>query len=308
MADNTYQQTEKLSDQLVIRRARRVTWVGFWWNALLGTIKVVAGVLGRSGALVADGIHSFSDFITDLIVIVFIGVARKKPDANYQYGHGKYETFATMLIAVALGIVGIFIFVEGITQVIHAIGGTLPPRPGFIALVICGLSIIVKEILYRYTRRVGEQIHSAAVVANAWHHRSDAFSSIATLIGVAGAYILGHRWLILDPIAQAVVAIFIIIVAIKMAAPAIRELLEVSLPSDTAGQIRRASESTPGVCAYHHLRTRRNGNKIIIEVHIKVDPDISVRQGHQIATAVENNIRAIFGADTIITTHTEPSA
>lgn len=295
-----------ISEATAVKKARHVTWVGFWWNAFLGAIKVVAGVFAHSGALVADGIHSFSDFITDVIVLVFVGIARKKPDNKYQYGHGKYETFATMLIAVALGVVGLFILYEGIIQIIEAAKGHLPDKPGFIALVICALSILVKEALFHYTRRVGEEINSTAVVANAWHHRSDAFSSVATLLGIGGAYFLGHHWLVLDPIAQAVVAVFIIVVAGKMAAPAVKELLEASLPDETEDEIRLAIADTPGVCAFHHLRTRRNGSYAIVDMHIKVDPDITVSEAHSIASAVEHNIRQKIGADTLITTHIEP--
>lgn len=163
-----------------VKEARHVTWVGFWCNAALGTAKVIAGIVGRSGALVADGIHSFSDFITDVIVLVMVGIARRRPNARYQYGHGKYETFATMLIAVALIIVGIGIFIDGIKHVILALRGQELARPGWIALAICFASIVVKEWLFRYTRRVGVRIQSGAVIANAWHHRSDAFSSVAT--------------------------------------------------------------------------------------------------------------------------------
>ncbi len=290
-----------------VKEARHVTWVGFWCNAALGTAKVIAGIVGRSGALVADGIHSFSDFITDVIVLVMVGIARRRPNARYQYGHGKYETFATMLIAVALIIVGIGIFIDGIKHVILALRGQELARPGWIALAICFASIVVKEWLFRYTRRVGVRIQSGAVIANAWHHRSDAFSSVATLVGVAGAMFLGENGRILDPIAAMIVAVFIIIVGIKMAIPAINELLEVSLPEKMEDQIRHIIAESEGVRTYHHLRTRRNGSKIIIEVHLKVNPDITVEQGHSIATEVENKLKNDFGNDsTIITTHIEP--
>lgn len=293
-------------DREAVRQARHVTWVGFWCNAVLGTAKVVAGIFGRSGALIADGVHSFSDFVTDLIVIVMVGIARRKPDARYQYGHGKYETFATMLIAVALVIVGVGIFIDGVKNIIEAIQGHEPERPRMIALVICALSIVVKEWLFRYTLAVGKRIHSGAVVANAWHHRSDAFSSLATVVGVAGAMFLGPGWRVLDPIAAAVVAVFIVIVGVKMAIPTVTELLEVSLPEKVEDEIRHTIATTPGVIAYHHLRTRRNGPAFIIETHLKVDPDISVNAGHAIASEVEQRLTDQFGPQSIITTHIEP--
>lgn len=296
-----------ISPEEEIRQARRVTWTGFWCNAVLGAAKVVAGIAGRSSALVADGVHSFSDFITDVIVLVMVGISRKKPDARYQYGHGKYETFATMLIAVALAVVAIGIFIDGYNHVMATIRGEELPRPGWIALTICIASIVVKEWLFRYTKRVGERINSGAVVANAWHHRSDAFSSLATLLGVAGAMFLGHKWAILDPVAAMVVAVFIAIMSVKMALPAIRELLEESLPEKIEDQIRAIIANTPGVITYHHLRSRRNGSSIIIEVHLKLNPDITVSEGHHIASDVERSLYSHFGKDTtIVTTHIEP--
>lgn len=290
-----------------VRVARHVTWVGFWWNALLGVAKVCGGILGRSNALVADGIHSFSDFLSDIIVLVMVGIARKKPDERYQYGHGKYETFATLLLSVVLLAVAVGIFADGCRNVVSALSGEVIPRPGVIALDLCVLSLVVKEWLYRYTRRAGERINSAAVVANAWHHRSDAFSSIATLVGVGGAMFLGEGGRVLDPLAAMVVAVMIAVVSVKMAIPAIKELLEIALPADVEERIREAIVSTPGVRAYHHVRTRRNGYSVIVEVHIKVDPDISVISAHDIASDVERRIRGVFDRDTsIVTTHIEP--
>lgn len=286
--------------------ARRVTWVGFWCNALLGTLKVVAGIIGRSGAVIADGIHSFSDFVTDVIVLVMVTIGRRGSDSRYEYGHGKYETFGTMLVAWALVIAGGFIFYEGLTAFIGALKGEPLPEPGFIALIVCVLSIVTKEWLYRYTVAAGKKIESQAVIANAWHHRSDAFSSIATLLGVGGAMFLGEGWRILDPLAEMIVALFIIIVGFRTSKPAILELLEISLPKDTIQTIEKAIADTDGVLAFHHLRTRRNGRASIIDVHIKVNPYIPVIEGHTIATAVEHRIREILGASTMVTTHIEP--
>lgn len=299
--------TSKITPEEAVRVARHVTWVGFWWNAVLGAAKVAGGILGRSNALVADGIHSFSDFLSDVIVLVMVGIARRKPDAKYQYGHGKYETFATLLLSLVLALVAVGIFIEGFNDVRNALGGEALSRPGAIALILCVCSLGVKEWLYRYTRREGERINSGAVVANAWHHRSDAFSSVATLVGVVGAMFLGDKWRILDPVAAMVVAVMIIVVSVKMAIPAIMELLEIALPNDAENQIKKAIISTPGVKAFHHLRTRRNGSSVIVETHIKVDPNITVITAHNIASAVERNISDVFDKDSsIVTTHIEP--
>lgn len=289
-----------------VKRARHVTWVGFWCNAGLGTAKVLAGIFGHSGAVIADGVHSFSDFLTDLIVLVMVTIGRRGENDQYEYGHGKYETFGTMLVAIALIIVGILLFWEGLESTITTIGGDIPPRPAMITIIVCVLSIVVKEWLFRYTARVGREINSATVVANAWHHRSDAFSSIATLIGVAGAIFLGEHWRILDPVAQMVVAVMIVVVGYRTVRPAILELLEVSLPVKDREIIENTIASTPGVDAYHHLRTRQNGSRKIIDVHIKVAPDISVVEAHDIATDVEHRISRDFNGNALVTTHIEP--
>lgn len=299
-----------VSPKEAVHIARHVTWVGFWINAILGVAKVAGGIFARSSALVADGIHSFSDFLSDIIVIVMVGISRKHPDNSHQFGHGRFETLATILLSLILIIVGIGIFYEGIRDVIAVAKGAVLPRPGFIAIIILLASILSKEWLYHYTRRAGERIHSEAVVANAWHHRSDSFSSIATLIGVGGAMFLGEKWRILDPIAAMVVAIFIIGVALKMARPAIDELLGASLPADLRMGIEKTLSETPGVHRWHALRTFKSGNDAVIEVHVKVDPEINVREAHKIATHAEHRIKNLVkgssGMSTHVTTHIEP--
>lgn len=295
-----------LTDKEVVSKARHVTWVGFWVNAVLAAIKISAGIVGRSGAMIADGIHSLSDFITDGIVIIFVGLSRKKADEDHAYGHGKYETFATLLIAVALGIVAIGFFADSASKVWSALHGELLPRPHMVALVVAVVSIAAKEWLFRYTRSWGRRLDVQAVVANAWHHRSDAFSSVATLVGIAGAMFLGESWRVLDPIAALVISIFIFAVAVQIARPAVRELLESSLPEADVHSIENAVSMVSGVRAFHHLRTRRNGNKAIVGLHVKVDPIITVEAGHDIATAVEDSLRRLLGDDSIITVHIEP--
>lgn len=289
----------------VVKVGRRVTWVGFWVNALLAAVKIAAGVAGRSSALVADGVHSLSDFATDMVVIVMLGVSRRSENERYTYGHGKYETLGTLVIAVLLAGVGAMMFYDGLTGVISAARGSLPPRPGWITLAVALLSIGSKEWLFHYTRRWGRKIGSAAVVANAWHHRSDAISSVATLLGVAGAMFLGHKWTVLDPIAAMLVSVFVAAVGVKLAVPTMKELLEISLPAATVAEMKRIVASTPGVMAFHHFRSRRNGSRMIVDLHIKVDPQISVSRAHDIATDVEQRLRDRFG-DVLVNTHIEP--
>ena len=295
-----------LNDRDVVRSARRVTWLGFWINAVLGIGKVLAGIFGRSSAMLADGIHSFSDFITDIIVIVFVGVARRKANEKYQYGHGKYETFATMLVALILGIVGVKFLVDVAEKTWYSFHGHHLESPKWLALVMAVISIASKEWLYRYTRMVGERIQSAVVVANAWHHRSDALSSLATLAGIAGAMFLGPAWRVLDPIAAMVVSVFIIIVSFQIGTPAVKELLEASLPADIVQGMYHVIGQTPGVEAFHHFASRRNGNRMILDFHIKVNPHITVDHGHHIASEVEERLRDAYGDGMMVNIHVEP--
>ena len=284
----------------------KVTWIGSIVNFLLLTFKFVAGILGHSSALVADAVHSLSDFATDIIVIVFVKISGKPEDDDHRYGHGKYETLATALIGVALFAVGIGLLVSGATKVADVIKGVVLPAPSMIALVAAAVSIVAKEILYRYTVRVGKNLNSQAVVANAWHHRSDAFSSIGTLIGIGGAILLGEKWRILDPLAAIVVSAFIIKVAVDLVKPAIDELLERSLPAETEKRILDIITAFPEVSSPHHLRTRRIGNHIAIEVHLRMDGQTTLENAHTVASNVEKRLRAEFGTDTHIGIHMEP--
>ena len=284
----------------------KVTWIGSIVNFLLLTFKFVAGILGHSSALVADAVHSLSDFATDIIVIVFVKISGKPEDDDHRYGHGKYETLATALIGVALFAVGIGLLVSGATKVADVIKGVVLPAPSMIALVAAAVSIVAKEILYRYTVRVGKNLNSQAVVANAWHHRSDAFSSLGTLIGIGGAILLGEKWRILDPLAAIVVSAFIIKVAADLLKPCVDELLERSLPAETEKRILDIIASFPEVSSPHHLRTRRIGNHIAIEVHLRMDGKTSLEDAHTVATNVERQLKSEFGPDTHIGIHMEP--
>lgn len=283
-----------------------MTWVSFAADTVLSVLKIAAGIVGRSGALIADGIHSLSDLITDLIVLVMVGIAGRKPDAKYTYGHGKYETMATLLISMALGAVAIGIFYEGLSHVIRAIEGEILPRPTLITLIVVAGSIGVKEWLFHYTRRAGERLHSAAIVANAWHHRSDSLSSMATVIGIAGAMFLGQHWRVLDPIAAMTVSVFIGYMAVKLGAPAFRELLDAAVPADTLARMMATIRTVPGVITFHHVRTRRIGNTIGVDLHLKVKPDITVVEGHKIASKAETALKREFGSEMIVNIHVEP--
>lgn len=290
-----------------VRIARHVTWVGFWVNAFLGVAKVAGGIIGHSSALLADGIHSFSDFISDIIVIVMVGKSRQGADRSHQFGHGRYETMATLLLALILLIVAAIIFIDALSIIQHVAEGLELPRPGIITIIILLLSIASKEWLFHYTRRSGQKIHSEAVIANAWHHRSDAFSSVATLIGVGAAFFLGPQYRVLDPIAAMVVAGIIAVVSVKMIRPAASELLGASLPTEICDRIEQTLTGTQGVKGWSCLRTFKSGNEAYVEVHIMVDPKINVESAHKIATNAESNIIILLQPLLAhVTTHIEP--
>lgn len=284
----------------------KVIWIGSVVNFILLIFKFVAGFLGHSSALVADAVHSLSDFVTDIIVLVFVKISCKPEDEDHKYGHGKYETLATALTGLALLAVGLGLLAGGAMKVSEALNGAVLPAPSVIALIAAAVSIVSKEILYCYTVRVGKKMNSQAVIANAWHHRSDAFSSIGTLVGVGGAIWLGPKWRILDPIAAIVVSAFIIKVAIELIKPCIDELLERSLPSETEKRILEIIGSFSEISSPHHLRTRRIGNHIAIEVHLRMDGQLTLENAHGIASKVEKSLKEEFGPDTHIGIHMEP--
>lgn len=293
-------------DNSRIDTIRNVTLIGSVVNLLLTIGKIIAGIVGKSSAMVADGVHSLSDLVTDIIVLVFVRVSGKEQDSNHKYGHGKYETFATMLIGFALMIVGLGILWTGGKKVFDAINGVVIEHPGYIALYAALISIATKEGLYWYTKIIGTRVNSQAMVANAWHHRSDAFSSIGTALGISGAILLGEKWRVLDPVAGIVVSFFILKVAWDIANPSIKELLESSLPEKTENEILEIIKNTAGVKGFHNLRTRKIGEIYAIEVHIKVDRALTVESSHQIASQVEKSLRDRFGAQSHTGIHIEP--
>lgn len=288
------------------REIFRVTWIGSIVNLLLLIFKFVAGIVGHSAAMVADAVHSLSDFVTDIIVILFVRISGKPQDEGHDYGHGKYETLATAIIGIILFFVGVGILYNGTTSVIDTLGGKTLVKPSIWALIVAAISILSKELLYRYTIYKGKHLNSQALTANAWHHRSDALSSIGTLIGIGGAICLGEQWRILDPIAAIVVSIFIMKVAMQLLKPCVDELLERSLPADTENKILEIIGSFPEVSAPHNLRTRRIGNHIAIEVHIRMAGEISLLEAHTIATNIERRLKDEFGNMTHIGIHMEP--
>ena len=284
----------------------KVTIIGSSVNFLLLVFKFVAGFMGHSAAMLADAVHSLSDFVTDLVVIVFVRISNKPQDKTHDYGHGKYETLATAIIGLLLLVVGFGILWNGASSIYAFIKGQQLEKPGMVALIAALVSIVAKEILYQYTVIEGKKLDSQAVIANAWHPRSDALSSIGTAIGIGGAILLGENWRVLDPVAAVIVSFFIIKVAIQLLIPCVDELLEKSLPDEVEKEIEQALLSFPGVSEPHHLRTRRIGSYYAIEVHVRMDGNITLEEAHVTATAIEHRLKDIFGEGTLINIHVEP--
>jgi len=284
----------------------KVTLVGGVANLLLVGFKFIAGTVGHSGAMLADAVHSLSDFLTDVVVLIFVGISAKPQDESHDFGHGKFETIATLFIGLALVAAAIGIVVSGAGKLADWLQGEDLPSPGMMALWGALVSIAVKEILYQYTARKGRKLESKAVVANAWHHRSDALSSIGAAIGIGGAILLGNRWTVLDPLASIVVGAMLVKVAWDLLAPSIGELTEQSLPDSTEKEIIGLIESVEGVCQPHNLRTRRIGNRIAAEVHIRLDGSLSLNEAHEKASAIERLFKERFGENAHIIIHMEP--
>ena len=284
----------------------KVTLVGGVINVVLLLFKFVAGIVGHSAAMVADAVHSLSDFVTDIIVIIFVHISGKPKDKSHDYGHGKYETLAMTIIGVALLAVAVGIVYSGVTKIIDWLSGQQLEAPGTLALWAALLSVLLKEGVYRYSMVKARQLQSQAVEANAWHHRSDALSSIGTAIGIGGAIFLGQRWTVLDPVASVIVGLFIVKVAIFLLRDGIGDLMEQSLPDEVEEEILRLAGSVEGVCEPHDLRTRRIGNHYAIELHILMDGHITLCEAHDKASEVEDLLKKNYGDETHIAVHVEP--
>ena len=289
-----------------VKEIYKVTIAGSAINAVLLAFKFVAGIVGHSSAMIADAIHSLTDFATDIVVLVFVKLGNKPEDKDHDYGHGKYETLATAIIGVSLLVVGAMICCSGVSKTLRAIRGETLQQPGLIALVAAVVSIALKEWAYRFTVRAGRKCHSEAVVANAWHHRSDALSSVGTMVGVGGAILLGEKWAVLDPLAAIVVSIFVIKAAWALVSQSVRELTDASLPDSEEDEILAIAGAEEGVGEIHNLRTRRIGNHIAIEMHLRMEGSTSLYEAHRRATNIERRLKERFGPETHVVTHLEP--
>ena len=284
----------------------RVTLTGSVVNLLLVGLKAVAGLVGHSAAMISDAVHSLSDFVTDIVVLVFVRVSARPQDEDHDYGHGKYETLATLFIGLALAAAAVGIVVSGAGKLARWLQGEDLPAPGKIALWAALGSIVAKEFLFQYTRIKGKHLDSKALEANAWHHRSDALSSVGTAIGIGGAILLGSRWTVLDPLASIVVGAMLVKVAWDLLGPSFGELTDSSLPADMEQEMLDLIRGIPGVEDPHNLRTRRIGNRIAAEVHIRLDGSLPLSEAHEKASEVERRFKERFGAQSHIIVHMEP--
>ena len=283
-----------------------MTLLGGAVNVVLLVLKFVAGIVGHSAAMVADAVHSLSDFVTDVIVLIFVHISGKPKDKSHDYGHGKFETLATTVVSMSLLVVAAGILYSGVMKIVAWANGAQLEAPGMLALWAALLSIVLKEATFRYSMVKARQLNSQAVEANAWHHRSDAMSSVGTAIGIGGAIFLGERWTVLDPVASVIVGLFIVKVSLELLWVGIGDLMEQSLPDEVETEILRLAASVPGVSDPHELRTRRIGNHYAIELHILVDGDLPLREAHEKASQVEKLLRSHYGEETHIAVHVEP--
>ncbi len=284
-------------------RVRRVTWIGLLFNLGLSAIKLAAGIYGSSQAVVADAVHSLSDSTTDLAIIAGSHFWSKPADADHPYGHRRIETVVTIFIGLVLLVAGLGIAAEALST-IHIPHDCVP---GPIAAVAAAVSIVCKEGLFRWTARVGKQVRSPALLANAWHHRLDAISSIPALLAVGGA-ILFPEWHFLDHAGALVVSVLIIHAAVGIVLPGISELIDAGASAETCERIREVARRHAGVQNVHGIRTRYISGGMLVELHIVVDGEMTVRDGHDIAEAVRGAVTADRGDVVDVLVHVDPAA
>jgi cation diffusion facilitator family transporter len=280
---------------------RKVTWAGLFVNLFLAGLKFAAGILGKSQALVADAIHSLTDLTTDAAVIAGSHYWERPPDDDHPYGHKRLETLVTAFIGIMLAAAGIGIGWKAVSTLHHK---AVSP-PGWIAVLAALVSIIFKEAIYRWTARTGRRLKSAALAANAWHHRTDALSSFPVLIAVAGAKLF-PSWSFLDRVGAVVVSIFIIHASIKIIWPALGELIDAGAPAETRKKIREIAHKNENVLQVHDIRTRYISTSIQVELHIVVEGLLTVRQGHAIADDVRDRIIAEIPEILGVIVHVDP--
>lgn len=292
---------EKISE-----KAKKATVLSFLINCILSITKLTVGILGKSGALLADGIHSFSDLVTDVIVFISIKITQKPADNSHNYGHGKVEIVATVMISIALSIAGFSIGKDGVMELIDFAKGVPQESPAGMVLIVAAASFIIKEILFRYTISVGKSMGSEVLIANAMHQRSDAWSSLGVLLGAGGAFVLGSGFAYLDSIAQIIVSLFIFRAAYKILVPNIGQLVDAALDKKEIEEIEKILDNNLDIMGYHNMRTRKIGVMYAIDIHVLVEPELNISKAHDISTDIEYKIKERMDKKCLISIHIEP--
>lgn len=277
--------------------AQRVTLVGMVLDIILGIAKIFVGLIAFSHALIADGIHSLSDVVTDLFVLAITRISHHGPDEEHPYGHARFEALGTVLLGGTLIVVAAILAYENIEILFRDADTPLPEWP---ALVVAGFSILSKEWIFHYTRRAGERLRSNLLIANAWHSRTDAFSSVIVLIGVGGA-MLGFTWL--DAVAAVIVAAIVAKIGGSLVWDSLRELVDTGLTPEETQAMKEVIMSIEGVRGVHDLRSRHMGSDVFLDLHIRVDPSISVSEGHQIGEWATQKLLENFDSIRDLTYH-----
>ncbi len=300
--------TKKSSYSERTKKILRVTLLGSASNAFLVLLKLFVGIAGHSSAMIAEAINSISDFLTDIIALIFIRISGKPKDHDHHYGHGKFETLASVVMAVVMMGVGLLLLYQSLGTILGLWRGTeVLSQPSRWTLLVTSISLLIKLYLHRYTHRWALRLKSAALEAKALDHRSDTLTLLTVLLGISGSIFLGNHWLFLEPLAASIVSLFIIKMGWSVLRPAFDELTEVSLSPSVEGEITEIIYATPHIEGIHRLRTRSIGGLYAIEVDLLVDGRMSVAEGHDITLRIERELRSRYGAMTHVTIHVEPT-
>ncbi len=289
-----------LSKAKEARQIRNTILVGCLINVSLTIVKLITGYLGDSEALVADGFHALGDTGSDIIMLAFVGLSFKKASDSFSYGYGKFETFASLLISCILLFIASHVLEEAIESISRYSHGEILPHPDIWTVIVVVISMGVKEFLYRFYRKTGQQTRSLALISSAWHHRVDAMTSIATLVGVTGAHFLGENWRILDPAVSLLISIFIIFQAIRIFIPSFFELMEKSLPKKDRQDLHELIGNIDGILKVDYIKSRKSGPFLIFDVKIVLPPSMTISQGAEIANVIESKLKDKYGANILV--------
>ena len=289
-------------------KGKKITlYIGLFINLLISILKFTFGFIGKSEALKADGFHSLSDLLTDFITIFSVKYSSKPPDKKHPYGHGRFETIGAQIVGIFIIITGFEIVKHAISRIIYFYKTSNYEIPGKITIIILFISILLKEILAKYTIKEGKRLNSIILEANAHHHRSDVYSSVAVFIGIGFSIIFGGKWVYMDPLSAIVVSFFVFKAGIDIFRRSAEELLDTSLPEEYIRKIINEVEKVKGAMRPHNIKARKVGDIYSIELHIEVEPHLSIREAHDIATEVEKKLKNIFGERALTNVHVEPA-